>query len=139
MNPQEIEDFKNKIEKDTIDNIVSKIEVNDSYFYATLVVTKSQDMVNIFEGPKVHVIIKMILHRSEHFSKPNVSNGIKILSKGKEIVSRFEIEESRLKDDTDAILFVYEEVGKQIAADLFQANAHELNYSYLNNHGRDVI
>jgi hypothetical protein len=127
MTPIEIDEFKTKIQKETIDTIVKKIEVQDSYFYAQMIVSKNVDAMDPF-GSKLNVIIKMNLFNSKSFELPNLINTRPKVLKAKEIVSRFQIDSEKLiQNKEDAIILVYEEVGKQIAMQLFQENARNIH------------
>ena len=122
MTPEEANDYRKKIEKETMDKFIEKITVQDSYFYAEMVIYENTDMMDPF-NEKLNIIIKMNLYNSKEFQMPMVENIPRKILKGKQIVSEFQINKERLSSKEDAMMIVYDEIGKQIAQDLFQANA----------------
>jgi len=130
MSPQEIDEFKKDIEKETLSQVIKKMSVNDSFFYAEMVVVRYFDPMDPFTGDKIKVIIKINLFNSEDFVKPNIINDRPKCLKAREIRSEIILEsEDLIKSKEDAIMLVYEEVGKEIAKDLFQKNALALHMS----------
>jgi hypothetical protein len=125
MTPIQIDEFRKKVEKETFEKIVDKIEVNDSYFYASMMIYELPlSMENPFSQNKFGVVIRLNLFNSKDFEHPNQISDkpIKHL-KGKEIKVKLEIDKEKLASKEDAMMIIYDEVGKEIAKDLFQANA----------------
>jgi hypothetical protein len=127
MTPQEIQDFKDKIEKETLEKVIRKVTVTDSYFYAEMIITKHADPMDPFSGDKVNVSIKFNLFNSKDFINPNMVNDRPRHIKAKEIRTDFILESDDLiKSKEDAMMLVYEEIAKEIAKDLFQQNAKNI-------------
>jgi hypothetical protein len=130
MMPQEIDKFKKDLEKETINKIIKKISVNDSYFYAEMIVMRDFDPMDLFIGDKIKIIIKMNLFNSKDFVMPNLINHRPKYLEAREIISEIIINsEDLIRCKEDAIMLIYEEVGKEIAKDLFQKNASEIQMS----------
>jgi len=128
MTPQEIQDFKDKIEKETLDTVIKKISVTDSYFYAEMVIMKHFDAMDPFGGEKIVCKIRINLYNSKDFVKTNIVNDRPRVLKAREITSEIILESMDLiGSQEDAMMLIYDEVGKEIAKDLFQQNAREIN------------
>lgn len=126
MTPQEIDNFRKKVEKETMDKFIEKITVNDSYFYAEMMIYDNADISDPF-NQKLGIVIKLNLHNSKEFQTPMMENSPRKILKGKQITSKFQIEKERLSSKEDAMMIIYDEVGKQITMDLFQANAANIH------------
>jgi len=126
MTPEEANDYRKKIEKETMDKFIEKITVQDSYFYAEMVIYENTDMMDPF-NEKLNIIIKMNLYNSKEFQMPMVENIPRKILKGKQIVSEFQINKERLSSKEDTMMIVYDIAGKEIAASLFQQNAANIN------------
>jgi hypothetical protein len=134
MTPQEIQDFKDKIEKETLENVIRKVTVTDSYFYAEMIIMKHRDVMNPFDGDKIKVIIRFNLFNSKDFVNTNMVNDRPKYLKAKEIRTEMIMEsEDLIKSKEDAMMLIYEEVAKEIAKDLFQQNAREISMSIQEN------
>ena len=119
MTPEEVDNFRKKVEKETMDKFIEKITVNDSFFYAEMLIYDNVDISDPFNR-KLGIVIKMNLHNSKEFQMPMMENTPRKTLKGKEIISKFQIDKERLSSKEDAMMVIYDEVGKQIAQDLFQ-------------------
>jgi len=126
MTPEEVDDFRKKVEKETMDKFIEKITVQDSYFYAEIVIYENIDAMDPF-NEKLNIIIKMNLHNSKEFQMPMMENSPRKILQGKQIVSKFQINKERLSSKEDTMMVIYDEVGKEIAKDLFQANATNIH------------
>jgi len=122
MTPEEVDNFRKKIERETINKFIEKITVQDSFFYAEMIIYENSDMMDPF-NEKLNIIIKMNLHNSKEFQMPMMENSPRKILQGRQITSEFQINKERLSSKEDAMMVIYDEVGKEIAKDLFQANA----------------
>jgi len=127
MNTIEMDEFKSKIQKETIDNILKTLKVSDSYFYAEMVIMKASMIEDPFQN-KIKVIIRMNLYNSQEFQQDNIINDNKKYLTGRDIHTEILMDSYDLiEKKEDAMLLIYKEVGAQIAADLFQKNGKEVN------------
>jgi len=122
MNPEEVDNFRKKVEKETMDGFIDKISVNDSFFYAEMIIYEGTEIDDIF-NQKVNIIIKMNLFNSDEFEIPNKINKLQKILHGKKIESKLKIDKEKLQSSEDVMMIIYDEVGKEIAKDLFQSNA----------------
>ena len=137
MNPQEVQDFKERIEKETIDNIIKSIEVNDSFFYAKMVVMR-ESMANDPFGHKIKAIIRINLYNSEEFERPNITNNNRKLLKGKEIRTEVTLDVNELDSKAEAMRLIYKTVASEITENLFMRNAENIEMA-VNNMQRKYI
>ena len=128
MTPEEVDNFRKKVEKETMNKFIEKITVNDSYFYAEMMAYENTDVSDPF-NQKLGIVIKMNLYNSKEFQMPMMENSPRKILKGKEIISKFQIDKERLSSKEDAMMIIYDEVGKQIAQALFQANAANIHHT----------
>mgnify|MGYP007066212972 CR=1 FL=1 len=128
MTPEEVDNFRKKVEKETMDKFIEKITVNDSFFYAEMLIYVNADVSDPF-NQKLGIVIKMNLHNSKEFQMPMMENTPRKMLKGKEIISKFQIDKERLSSKEDAMMVIYDEVAKQIAQDLFQMNAANIYHT----------
>jgi len=127
MNTIELDEFKSKIQKETIDSVLKTLKVSDSYFYAEMVIMKASMIEDPFQR-KIKVIIKMNLYNSQEFQKETVINNFSKCLNGKYIETTVLLDSYDLiRSKEDAMLLIYKEVSAQIAADLFQRNSKEIN------------
>jgi len=139
MSPEEIEKYekiKEDISKQIKDSIIEEIEVNDSFFYAKMSIAKGMDVSSFSE--KLRATIKIKLFNSKEFEYPNRINERPKMLEAKEIVTTVEVDEFQIRNKEDMMMIVYEEIGKQLAADLFQANASNV-HMVANSLGRTYI
>jgi len=116
-----------------LDSVIKSVSVNDSYFYAEMIIVKHFDAMDPFGGEKIKCIIKMNLYNSTNFVKENITNARPTVQNARQVRSEVLLEsEDLIKSHEDAMLLIYEEAGKQIAQDLFQANAREINMTIIN-------
>lgn len=128
MTPEQVDEYRRKIEKETMDKFIEKIEVNDSYFYAEMIIFENVDMTDPFNS-KLKVVIKMTLHNSKEFQIPMMENTPRKILQGKQIRSEFQIDKEMLSSKEDAMMVIYDIAGKEIAASLFQANAANIHHT----------
>ncbi len=121
MTPQEIDDFKNKIQEETIGSIIKTININDSYFYASLTIFKTSRLEDPFED-KFRVIVKLNLFNSEEFEMPNITNSNRSFLKAKEIKIDTLIDRNELDNKADDMMLVYRIIAEDIAQNLFMQN-----------------
>jgi len=131
MNPEEVDNFRKKVEKETMDGFIDKISVNDSFFYAEMIIYEGTEIDDIF-NQKVNIIIKMNLFNSDEFEIPNKINKLQKILHGKKIESKLKIDKEKLQSSEDVMMIIYDEVGKEIAKDLFQSNAKNINKTNYN-------
>ena len=127
MTATEIIQFKEKIEKETLDKITEKITITDSYFYAELFVINEKPSVENPFNESIKVIVMINLFNSKDFNNEHMTTDKEIkYVKAKQIKSELVLNKSKLSSNEDIMIIVYEEIAKQIAADLFQSNAENI-------------
>jgi len=136
---KEIKEFEENIRKETINNIIKSIKINDSYFYAEMVIMRHFDAMDPFGGEKIVCNIRINLYNSKEFVKTNIINDRPKALRAREIKSKLILDSIDLiKNKEDAMMLIYEEVGKEIAKDLFQQNAREINMTIQNTSKRYI-
>ena len=108
------------------DSVIKTIKISDSYLYAKMNISKASIMEDPF-SKKVVVNLEINLVNSNEFSTSNMVNSHRMVQakviKSKLILDSYDL----IKSDADAMMLVYDEVAKEIAKDLFQANAGNIN------------
>lgn len=132
-NLKELKEMEEQIKSETINDVIKRISISDSYFYAEMAIMKYFDTMDPFNGEKIKCIIKMNLFNSKNFINTNISNERPKVQTAKEIRVEVILEsEDLIRNKEDIMMLIYEETGKQIAQDLFQANAREINTTIIN-------
>jgi len=125
MELEKLEEIRATIEKETIKNVIKTISVEDSYLYAKMLITKCSMVADPFQN-KIKAIIIINLFNSREFSNDRMSNSKRTLEP-KTIRSEIALDDmSLIEQKEDVMLLIYEEVAKEIAADLFRENAENI-------------
>jgi len=125
-----MQDLKEVIEntrEETITSVLKTIKINDSYFYAKMVIMEMSLIEDPF-GNNVKVIMEINLVKSEDFNNENIVISNKV-AYPKKIRSELVLEKELVNQKEDLMMIVYDEVSKEIAKDLFQSNARDIKMS----------
>jgi len=126
----EVRELEKKIRAETIDSVLSTISINDSYFYAKMAIMKMSPAEDPF-GSKVKAITEISLANSAEFQTEKMTNDRRVVQTKKirtSIIMDADVALNNQKEDL--MMLVYEEVSKEIAKDLFQANAKNIMSSF---------
>lgn len=122
----QVDDYKETVVQDTINSVLKTIEINDSFFYAKMVVYKSNPMEDPFSD-KVNVVIEMNLFNSKDFEHENLMSDKQFVNKARKIKTTMTIDKDRLQDKADAMGVVYKIVADKIAQELFFRNIDKVD------------
>lgn len=112
------------VKKEVFEDIVAKISIDDSYFYAELLIQKQHDDPYT-EYFKITILIN--LFNSKDFKDVNQISR-KMICKAKKIRTEVKIPSlDVIKSKEDIMMLVYEQISKQIVMDLFQSNGSAIN------------
>ena len=125
---EELRELESKIREETIESVLKTIEINDSYFYAKMVIMEAPLMDDPFQQ-KVKAIITINLCNSKEFQNENIVNDKRVI-KPKVIKSTITFDKNLVNQKEDLMMLIYEEVSKEIAKDLFQENARNIHMSF---------
>ena len=122
----QVDEFKEKIIKETIDNVLKTIEINDSFFYAKMVVYKNA----LFDDPygdKVTAKVELRLFNSTEFDGDYRVSDARTLCQPKIIKTEVTLDKSRLDNKVDATKVLYNLVADAIAQELFFRNIEDID------------
>jgi len=137
MTPIEIDEFKQKIQKETIDSIVKTIKIDDGYFSGKLIVQKTSLAEDPFKD-SYSALYELRLVPLKFIEDTMVSKGMEKMFtqepriiKGSFTLGRKFFEKEQKED---LMMRLYDILGKEIAKDLFMRNANDINMTFQGMH-----
>lgn len=123
---KKLNEYKEKVQEETRQELLKTIKISDSYLYAKIAIFKSSQAIDPFVD-KVEVRLSINLYNSSEFSKQYMENSPR-RAIAKVINSVLILDSYKLiSQKEDAMMLVYDEVAKEIAKDLFSANANNID------------